>query len=120
MVRIIFKMVLFSVIAISGFTFSEQGHVKGKVEYIRTHDISNASWKPPIFWFTLDGVKSAGSCGNWYGNVLFVAESDQMLSIVLATQMAGNEIHVQFNDAVLKNSFCVARYITTGNPPPLK
>ncbi len=44
--------------------FAGEGSRSGVVEYIRTHDGSiHTSWEAPIFWFTLAGVTSAGSCG---------------------------------------------------------
>lgn len=50
----------------SSFANAQTGFVKGKVEFIRTHNASQDSgWSPPTFWFTLKGVSKAGSCPKW-------------------------------------------------------
>lgn len=99
------------------------GFLKGKVEFIRTHDAdAYPDWAPPIFWFTLSGVTEAGSClNNWNGGrFIFVGTNEQQLSILLASQMAGREVSIHWDDTELVNGWCKARYITTGTPPPLK
>lgn len=93
------------------------GMVVGKVQYIRTHDPLNTSWKPPVFWFTIEGVTAAG-CQKWNNLALFVAESDQALSILLASLMADRSVQVWFDTAVMKNAFCKAVSISAGSPPP--
>ncbi|WP_096087868.1 hypothetical protein [Agaribacterium haliotis] len=110
--------VLMSCLA-SSVSFANAGKLKGKVEYIRIHDAENASWVPPIFWFSVEGVTNAGNCGLWQGRPIFVGNSSEMLSILLAAQMADREISFQWDDAVLTNGKCRVGYVTTGNPPPL-
>jgi len=104
---------------LSSIAYAETGFVKGKIEYMRVHNKQLVGWKPPLFWFTLVGVTSAGSCDVWQGNVLFVGDSNQMNSMVLTAYMAEKEITVAYNDADLITSMCKAGYITVGNPPPL-
>jgi hypothetical protein len=98
------------------------GFVKGKVEFIRTHDATQIpTWSPPAFWFTLKGVSKAGACPKWVkGEVLFVAKDRQAFDLVSAALNSGKEIAVAFNDTVLANDgWCAASYITVGSPPPL-
>jgi len=103
----------------SGKSFSEVGLKKGTVEHIRIHDTNHVGWEPPLFWFTLNGVTKAGNCSAWQGNVLFVADSDQMLTMILTAQMGKQEIAVHYNDLIKTNGYCRATFITTGNPPPI-
>ena len=103
--------------------FAVKGYVKGTVEFIRVHgDYSGHQWKPPVFWFTLNGVTSAGNCPKWGNkNVLFVGTSDFAYSMVLANYSSGKEISLSFDDSIKNASnFCIARHITAGDPPPLK
>lgn len=99
-------------------SFAAAGSVKGKVEYIRTHDgVRLAHWAPPRFWFSLKGVTQAGNCPAWAnGIILFVANDQQALSIALAAQASGQDLEVTYDDTVLVNSFCEAHYITIGSP----
>ena len=107
--------------AFNGTAFAGDGHVKGKIEYIRTHDPANQSWQPPRFWFTLKGVTSAGGCQTWWsGTVLFVAETNEMFSTVMANYLANKEISLHYNtapDTLGEGGYCRALYITMGNPP---
>ncbi|HSI50815.1 MAG TPA: hypothetical protein VLA61_21320 [Ideonella sp.] len=100
--------------------FAATGVVRGQVEFIRTHDAAqNPSWAPPMFWFTIKGVSAAGSCQRFGGgNVLFLMSDKQAFSLAVAAQMSGLELAVTFDDTHLTNGFCVASYITTGNPAP--
>lgn len=123
MKKLIFLKALFFVF-INCNVFAAAGHVKGTVQYIRVHngDIYT-DWKPPIFWFTLNGVTSAGSCPRWNGNILLVAKSEMEFSLILAAQASGKEIAARFDDTARmthSNSWCVATHITSGNPPPLR
>ncbi|BDU40906.1 hypothetical protein [Vibrio nigripulchritudo] len=115
-----FLVILFFII--SSNAYAEKGYVKGTVEFIRVHDdYSGHQWKPPVFWFTLNGVTSAGNCPKWRNqNVLFVGTSDFAYSMVLATYSSGKEIALSFDDSIKNASnFCIAKYITAGDPPPL-
>ncbi len=116
--RFLFSILMF----VSAYSFSAQGTVKGKIEYVRIHDGNvHALWKPPTFWFTLQGVSSAGSCGTWNGNVLFVMDSEQAYSMILAAYMADKEISVHYIDTIPAQDgrFCKATQATMGDPPPL-
>lgn len=104
------------------FIFSEgavaaQGFAVGKVKYIRMHDVTDTYWKPPVFWFVLEGTPSVGACPIWNGNVLFVAETEQAFSLLLAAQMAQMQVAVRWDDTGRKNTWCKAFNITTGDPP---
>jgi hypothetical protein len=101
---------------------ASEGFVKGKVEFIRTHDaVNQPAWQPPAFWFTLKGVSKAGACPKWAeGRILFVAQDKQAFDLVSAALNTGKEIAVSYDDAITANGgFCTARYITVGSPPPL-
>jgi hypothetical protein len=95
------------------------GSQSGVVEYIRTHDGSiHTGWEVPIFWFTLAGVTSAGSCGTWNGRVLFVMDTDHAYSMILAAHMAGKEIGLRYDDGqrAPSSNYCKATHITLGSP----
>ena len=50
--------------------YAESGYKKGTVEYVRIHDAQiYPDWEPPLFWFTLNEVTSAGSCQTWDGKI---------------------------------------------------
>lgn len=120
--RHIGELYVFIVMAANAQTVqAATGHVKGVVEYIRTHDAERyPQWAPPRFWFTLKAVTQAGNCprfGN--GNVLFVVNNRESLAHLLAAQAAGQEVAVGFDDARRTLDWCAADYITSGNPPPL-
>ena len=106
-------------IFLSPFLIADTGYKKGTVKNIRVHHEQLPGWEPPIFWFTITGVNEAASCPKWHGNVLFVGDSDQALSIVLASYMSGKELAVHFDDTKTKNGWCSAKYITVGDPAPL-
>lgn len=96
---------------------AESGHKQGTVKNIRVHDKAEyPTWAPPLFWFTLEGVLSAGTCKTYKGNVLFVMDSQSSFSIILAADMAGREIAVHYDDTKLnvENHWCKATYVTTG------
>lgn len=97
---------------------AEVGYVKGVVKNIRTHDADLPGWEPPIFWFTLEGVSGKGACTDWHGNTLFVGNSDQTLSLVLATYAGGKELAVRYDDSKKINGHCKAEYVTLGSPAP--
>ena len=61
---------------LSSISIADSGHLKGKVEYLRVHDAENQSWVPPVFWFSIEGVSAAGSCGLWQGRPIFVGEDN--------------------------------------------
>lgn len=104
---------------VASLSFAETGARIGKIEYIRVHDHNTANWEPPVFWFTIEGVTSAGSCQQWGdGKVLFVGDSEQMLSMVMSAYIAGLDVLVNYDDELLTNIYCRARYVTFGNPPP--
>lgn len=116
------RLVFIILLALPLVSLAENGHKKGLVQHIRVHDAkAHPAWAPPTFWFTLEGVTSAGSCNTWHGNVLFAMDSEAALSIVLSAQMAGREISVRYDDSVLHvdNFWCKATYVTTGKPAPL-
>jgi hypothetical protein len=101
---------------------AQTGIVKGKVEFIRTHDASHyPDWSPPTFWFTLKGVSKAGTCPKWTeGKVIFVAKDSLALKLVSDALNSGKEVAVGFDDALLTNgTWCTADYITIGSPAPL-
>jgi hypothetical protein len=99
---------------------AQTGVVKGKVEFIRTHDASISGWSPPVFWFTLKGVSKAGACQKWVkGEVIFVAKDTQAFNLVSAALNSGKEIAVNYDDTISSNGWCDASYITIGSPPPL-
>lgn len=112
------KVLLFAVCFLSVNVFAAQGFAIGKVKYIRTHDITDTYWKPPVFWFVLEGVPAAGACPAWNGDVLFVSETEHAFSVLLAAQMAQMQVSVRWDDTGKKNNWCKAFNITTGNPPP--
>lgn len=107
-------------LVLSSESFAAAGIQKGTVEYVRVHDTQHGGWQPPMFWFTLNGVTNAASCATWQGNVLFIADSEYMLTLLLSTQISGKEIAVRYDDSRKTNGFCRADYVTTGNPPSLK
>ena len=101
-------------------TWAEAGRTKGTVEYVRVHDGAQyPTWEPPIFWFTLNGVTTAGGCAKYEGNVLFIADSPASLSMVLTAYTAGKEIATGYDDASTLNGYCRAGFITMGSPPTL-
>ena len=102
----------------SFIVLAQNGDVVSEVEYIRTHDAGNAAWKPPVFWFTLKGVSVADSCPTWNNRALFVGNTDQMYSMLLASQRSGGSVQVGYNTAYLLNGFCKAQYVSIGDPPP--
>ena len=107
---------LFIALAIS--TVTHAGVVKGKIQYIRVHEPQHGEWAPPVFWFSLEGVNSHGTCKTWHGNVLLTAEHDYFFSMVLATQAQNAEIAVFIDPQKTgAGGFCRAVYLTTGNPP---
>jgi len=115
-------LVVVSLVLFSGSVNAETGHKKGTVQYIRVHDaMEHPAWAPPIFWFTLNGVTSAGTCPVWNGNVLFAMDSEQAMSIVLAAQMAVRDVAIRFDDAKKHSGdhWCKATYITIGENVPL-
>lgn len=104
----------------AGFAHAEAGYKKGKVKNIRTHHLNQSSWPQPMFWFTVEGVATAGNCPQWHGNILFVGDSEQVLSMVLATYMSGGELAVRYDDSLKAPSgHCFAQYVTLGDPAPL-
>lgn len=119
-----FKLIVFvCLVALSSSAFAETGYKKGQVQYIRVHgEAEHASWAPPIFWFTLEGVTSAGACKLWNGNVLFVMDSNAALTMVLAAEMADKELVAHFDDTKLNkdNYWCKATFVTLGDPAILK
>jgi len=102
----------------SAYCYSETGTKIGTIEYIRVHDTQLATWEPPSFWFTVNQITSAAGCKRWNGNVLFMADSEQMLSLVLAAHMADQSIAVHYDDSKITNTFCRAIHVSLGNPPP--
>jgi hypothetical protein len=97
------------------------GVAVGQIEYVRTHDATAYPiWAPPLFWFTLKGVSSAGACQVWTpsNSVMFVSSDKSALSLILAAQMAGQQVEISFDDSKTVNGYCRAGFVTTGNPPP--
>ncbi|MDC5855190.1 hypothetical protein [Vibrio europaeus] len=96
--------------------------VSGEIEYVRTHDgDAQPTWRPPVFWFTLQGVAEAGSCPTWSGSVLFASRDSAAYSMILGAFMANKPVAVAYDDTLrFGGGWCVASYITLGNPPPLK
>ena len=100
------------------------GVTKGQVQFVRSHDAAQQpAWAPPIFWFTLKGVSQAGACATVEfstASVLFVASDKDAYALVIAAEVSGQEIEVNFDDAKLINGFCSISYVTIGNPAPLQ
>ena len=102
--------------------WAASGYVKGQVEYIRIHDKAahGSSWTPPIFWFTLKGVTSAGNCTLFDGEVLFVMDTAEAYSMIMGAFMANKEVSVRYDDQIhASRNYCKATFATIGNPPPL-
>jgi hypothetical protein len=103
----------------SHFSEAANGFVKGQVQFIRSHDATaHPGWSPPLFWFTLKNVTSAGSCSTFFGSVLLVAADKQALSLIVSAQATGQEIAVYWDDTKLTNGYCAAQFVTIGNPAP--
>ncbi|MDE1310025.1 hypothetical protein MEG05_01925 [Vibrio aestuarianus] len=102
--------------------FANIKFVSGEIEYVRTHDGDEIpAWRPPVFWFSLQGVTEAGSCRTWNGTVLFTARDSAAYSMILGAFMAGKPVAVAYNENTrFAGAWCVVSYITLGNPPPLK
>lgn len=94
--------------------------VRGQVEYVRTHDADvQPGWAPPRAWLTLKGVTAVSDCPLFHTSVLFVINDKHMFSMALAAQLAGKQLTVAVDPARRINGYCVASYLTTGDPPPL-
>lgn len=120
--KLIWFIITFSCF-ISFSVHSGSHFVSGEIEYVRTHDgDAHPTWRPPRFWFTLKGVTKAGSCPTWYSDtVLFVSKDTAAYSLILSAYMAGKPVAVAYDDSLIfGNHWCMARYITLGDPPPLK
>lgn len=116
--------VVLSALALSsGIANAQNGLVKGQVNFLRTHDpVVFPNWSG-YFWFTLKGVSSAGSCSTWgsANGVLWVGRDKQMLSTILTAQASGLEVAVHFDERYKQDSkWCVADFVTLGNPAPLE
>lgn len=118
-----FKYFLFSLFLFSSLAHSAAGIVSGSVKHIRIHDKTahSSHWAPPAFWFSLEGVNSAGQCKKYRDTVLFVMDTEQAYSMIMAAFMAGKEISVRYDEDVKADGsdYCRATYVTLGNPPPL-
>lgn len=110
--------------ALSNVAEAAPGVIKGQVQFVRSHDAAQQpAWAPPIFWFTLKGVSQAGACATVAfstASVLFVASDKDAYALVIAAEVSGQEIEVNFDDAKLINGFCSISYVTIGNPAPLQ
>jgi hypothetical protein len=94
--------------------------VRGPVEFVRSHDAAtNPAWAPPRSWVTLKGVQAAADCPTFGNSVLFVMNDKALLSMALASQMAGRSLAIAFDPTQRVNGFCVVAWMTTGDPPPL-
>jgi len=118
MVKVIMKALVLCFFVSNAYATA--AYVKGKVEFMRVHHMQQAGWAPPIFWFTLQGISTAGTCKLWYNNVLFVGDSDQMNAMILSAYMSGKEVAVYYDDLALTSGYCKAQYVTLGDPAPLK
>lgn len=120
--KILKSCTILCMLFLSSSVIAETGYRKGTIEYIRVHDESiGSTWAPPVFWFTVNGVTSAGGCHQWDGNILFVANSKEAYSLILATYMSGKEIALRYDDTHRNaDNHCIVKYLTVGNPPPLK
>ncbi len=118
--RKIFLTLAICLLIVNSNAFGEVGHKIGTVEYVRTHDQTIAGWQSPNFWFTLNGITSAGSCArvNGNGTVMFVGDSKSAMAMVIAAYMTNKSIQVTYDDQILVNGLCLARFITYGDPPP--
>ena len=112
---------ILALLTTSGLANAEAGYRKGKVFNIRVHDTKeNPNWAPPLFWFTLEGVTSAGACPLFNGKVLFVMDSDSAMSIILAAEMADREVSIRYDDTQKHvDGWCKAGHLTIGDPVPL-
>ena len=116
-----YKYILPLVFFFTGTAYAETGIVSGAIKHIRIHDgvAHTSSWTPPIFWFSLEGVASAGQCKKYNGSVLFVMDTDQAYSMIMAAFMAGKEVSLRYDEElVAASTYCKATYVTIGNPPP--
>jgi len=104
----------------SSDVLAASGVKKGKIKYVRVHEPQHGEWAPPVFWFSLEGVSSLGSCKTWHGDVLLIAEHEYFFSMVLATQARDGELAVFIDDSKIGTAgYCRAVFITTGNPPTM-
>ena len=104
--------------SVSAVCFAATGNVSGTVQYLRTHNAANEpAWAPPLFWFTLTGVTSAGACTKGTTpSVVFIGDDTQALAIITSALASGELITVHYDDTKLINAACVAEYITVGSP----
>jgi hypothetical protein len=107
-----------SLFAVSPSSRAATGFVVASVEYVRIYDTSVAGLVPPRFGFTLTGVASAGSCPLWNGRILWIGNSKEAFFLVTSAQLTGRQVAVYFDDTLKVNSLCIARIVTTGDPPP--
>lgn len=117
----LFMAIALALIGMGSQCFAGGGIVSGTIQYYRLHNATTVpGWTPPKFWFTLNGVNSAGACPTWGGNVLFVAESKEELALIMSAYATGSAVAVAVDDANKDSSgYCKAEYMTAGNPPPL-
>ena len=118
-----FTSALILILATAMDSYAATGIVKGKIKNFRVNESKEFAnnWAPPLFWFTLEGVTSACNCQKWYGNPLFVMDSQMAFSTILEYQLAGKEVAIYFDDSKLnsENAWCRALYVTGGDQVPL-
>lgn len=95
-------------------SMAADGSLSGTISRIRVHATDHSdTWKPPTFWFNIEGITSAGNCGKAYGEVAWIMDSQQALSLVLAAKLSGTRVSVYYDDSItISNSFCRVRHIT--------
>jgi hypothetical protein len=98
--------------AVGGVAQATQEAHLGKVQFIRSHDISVS-----LDWFAVDTATSTSTtCPSSLGFVVFRLRDDdrgkRMLSLVTAAMLAGKTIQVYIDDG-LKDplGYCYVRYI---------
>jgi hypothetical protein len=106
----------------STFLWASVGHadgsVSGTVQWVRTHsEQTNPAWKPPLFWFTINGMK-ATDCAIFVDGSLFVGTNADQLSFVLSAYYSNQNIAVYYSSDQKINGFCTVKWLTLGNNPP--
>ncbi len=105
-----------SVGAVVAPALASTGEVTGKVQKIRSHDISISS-----DIVTLSGVATAGTCGQHEGLALFYIRDEDFggnanranrhYSTLLAAKISGKKVTIAYDDVGLKSPVCWIKYI---------
>jgi len=91
----------------------------GVVDAVRTHDaVAQPQWAPPMYWITLKGVTSAGTCGKFGSEVMFVGTDYSSFAMAVKAETSALPVSVAYSDTDLVNGYCRIEYLSMGNPPP--